>query len=110
MTSQTSQTNTRKTPRTQSFPKTRKMHIQTTKNRISGSQCRPRNSTNGRHKNQKGEKMDRPAQCQRSLQILRIYWILPVLYPRLFQESSPTSIPNTQYDTMALGTRTTNSI
>jgi len=29
------------------FLKPEKMHIRTTKNRISGSQCRPRNSTNG---------------------------------------------------------------
>src|SRR6267142_4178380 len=110
MTSQTSQTNTRKTPRTQSFPKTRKMHIRTTKNRISGSQCRPRNSTDGRHKNRKGEEMDCPTQRQRSSQILRIYGILSVLHPRLLQESSPAPISNTQHHPMALGTRTTNRI
>src|SRR6267142_1324621 len=109
-TPQTGQTNTCKTSGTQSFLETRKVHIRTTKNRISGSQCQPRNSTNGRHEDRKGEEMDRPTQCQRSSQILRIYWILSIFYPRLFQESLPTPILNTQYDTMALGTRTTDSI
>src|SRR6267142_4758195 len=50
-TPRTGQMNSCKTPGAQSLPETREMHFRTANNRISGSQCRSRDGTNGRHEN-----------------------------------------------------------
>src|SRR6266850_3443848 len=110
MTPQTSQTNSCKTPGAQPLPETGEMHFRATNDRISRGQRRSRDSTNGQHENSQGEELDHAAQHPGSLQIPRFHRVLPLLYPGLLEESPPTTLSNTQHNTLAMGTRPTDGI
>src|SRR5579863_10539999 len=103
-------THPRKTTRTQPLPQTRKMHFQTTSNRIPRSNSQSRHSTDGRQKSRKSEKLATTNKHNQSTKIPGLHGILPVLHPRLLTHCPTTSRSDHQNYPMALGKRTTKSI
>src|SRR5579863_7840019 len=86
----------RKTSRAQSLPQTRKMHFQTTPNRIPQSNSRPRNGTNGRQKGRKSKELATTGKRDRSMKIPRLHRILSILHSRLLTHCPTTPRPNNQ--------------
>jgi hypothetical protein len=102
--------NSCKTPKTQSLPQTREMHIRTTIHRIPQSTSKPRHSTHGRRQSRKGPQMASPLKCHRSLQIPWVHGLLLLLHKRLFKDSETSPTPHTQHNPLAMGQRATASL
>ena len=86
------------------------MHLQTTIHQIPRSTRRSRYSTNGQHKNKKGQELANPFQHERSMKIPELYRILQILHTRLLVHCITFARSNAENNTLALGGMTTGSI
>src|SRR6266436_8052612 len=86
-----------------SVSKTRKMRLRTKGNRLPRCHRRKRSNTNGPKETQRRRRLARPTQPNRNTKVPWVHRLLPLLRPRIFENSMPSARSYKEGRHLALG-------